>query len=43
MADFDAIILGMGPGGKVAANRLLKAGKRVTIVERGLIGGECAY
>ncbi len=44
MADrFDVVILGMGPGGEVAAGRLLKAGKRVAIVERELIGGECAY
>ena len=43
MTDFDAIILGMGPGGEAAASRLLKAGKRVAVVERELIGGECAY
>lgn len=40
---FDAIVLGMGPGGEVAASRLLAAGKRVAVVERELIGGECAY
>ncbi|PLS82825.1 MAG: pyridine nucleotide-disulfide oxidoreductase, partial [Actinobacteria bacterium] len=40
---YDAVILGMGPGGEVAAGRLLKGGKRVAIVERELIGGECAY
>jgi pyruvate/2-oxoglutarate dehydrogenase complex dihydrolipoamide dehydrogenase (E3) component len=40
---FDVIVIGMGPGGEVAANRLLKAGKRVAVVERELIGGECAY
>jgi dihydrolipoamide dehydrogenase len=33
----------MGPGGEVAAARLLAAGKRVAVVERDLIGGECAY
>ncbi len=43
MNDFDAIILGMGPGGEVAASRLLKAGKRIAVVERELIGGECGY
>jgi len=37
------IVLGMGPGGEVAAARLLAAGKRVAVVERELIGGECAY
>ncbi len=40
---FDVIILGMGPGGEVAAGRLLKAGKSVAVVEKELIGGECAY
>ena len=40
---FDAVILGMGPGGEVVAGRLLAAGKNVAIVERELIGGECAY
>jgi dihydrolipoamide dehydrogenase len=40
---FDAIILGAGPGGEVVADRLLRAGLRVAIVERELVGGECAY
>jgi pyruvate/2-oxoglutarate dehydrogenase complex dihydrolipoamide dehydrogenase (E3) component len=40
---FDAIVIGMGPGGEVAASRLLTAGARVAVVERELIGGECAY
>ena len=40
---FDAAIIGMGPGGEVAADRLLTAGKKVVIFESGLIGGECAY
>jgi len=44
MADtFDVVVLGMGPGGEVAAGLLLRAGKRVALVERELIGGECAY
>ena len=44
MADrFDAVILGMGPGGEEVAGRLLKAGKKVAVVERELLGGECAY
>ena len=40
---FDVIVLGMGPGGEVAASRLLAAGRKVAVVERELIGGECAY
>jgi choline dehydrogenase-like flavoprotein len=40
---FDAIVIGMGPGGEVAASRLLAAGKRVAVIERELIGGECGY
>jgi pyruvate/2-oxoglutarate dehydrogenase complex dihydrolipoamide dehydrogenase (E3) component len=41
--NFDAIILGMGPGGEVVSGRLLAAGKKVAVVERELLGGECAY
>jgi pyruvate/2-oxoglutarate dehydrogenase complex dihydrolipoamide dehydrogenase (E3) component len=41
--DFDVIVLGMGPGGEVAASRLLAAGRKVAVVERELICGECAY
>jgi pyruvate/2-oxoglutarate dehydrogenase complex dihydrolipoamide dehydrogenase (E3) component len=40
---FDAVVIGLGPGGEVAAGRLLAAGKRVAVVERELIGGECGY
>ncbi|GAA4900152.1 dihydrolipoyl dehydrogenase family protein [Streptomonospora salina] len=40
---YDAAVIGMGPGGEVAASRLLAAGKRVAVVERELIGGECGY
>ena len=43
MADrFDGVILGAGPGGEVALNTLLKAGKRVALVENTVIGGECS-
>lgn len=40
---FDAIVIGMGPGGEVVADRLLDGGKRVAVVESELIGGECGY
>ena len=40
---FDVVVVGMGPGGEVAAGRLLAGGKQVAVVERELIGGECAY
>ena len=43
MDRFDVIIIGMGPGGEVATTRLLAAGKHVAVIERELIGGECAY
>ncbi|MDQ3454374.1 MAG: FAD-dependent oxidoreductase, partial [Actinomycetota bacterium] len=39
----DVAVIGMGPGGEVAASRLLSAGRRVAVIERELIGGECAY
>lgn len=42
-AQVDVAVIGMGPGGEVAANRLIAAGKRVAVIERELIGGECAY
>jgi dihydrolipoamide dehydrogenase len=40
---FDVVVLGAGPGGEVAADRLRAGGLRVALVERELIGGECAY
>lgn len=40
---FDAVVVGMGPGGEHAAYRLIGAGKNVAVVERELIGGECSY
>lgn len=40
---FDVAVLGMGPGGEVVAGPLLTAGRKVAVIERELIGGECAY
>jgi len=37
----DVVVLGGGPAGEVAVNTLLKAGKRIALVESELIGGEC--
>lgn len=40
---FDAVVIGAGPAGEVAASRLHDQGLRTALVERELIGGECAY
>jgi choline dehydrogenase-like flavoprotein len=39
----DAVVLGVAPAGEVAASRLAAEGMRVALVERELVGGECAY
>ena len=42
MADrYDVAILGAGPGGEHAAYALHAAGRKVALIERELIGGEC--
>jgi dihydrolipoamide dehydrogenase len=40
---FDAVVLGAGPAGESAASRLHAQGLRTALVERELVGGECAY
>ncbi|HLH65719.1 MAG TPA: NAD(P)/FAD-dependent oxidoreductase [Solirubrobacteraceae bacterium] len=40
---FDAIVVGAGPAGEVAASRLNQKGLSTALVERELVGGECAY
>ncbi len=41
MSKHDAIVLGAGPGGYLAAERLGAAGKKVLLVEKGHLGGTC--
>lgn len=41
---FDVIVVGAGPAGEVIAGRLVdRGGKRVALVERELVGGECSF
>lgn len=37
------VILGGGPAGRIASIRLASAGRQVTLVERGGIGGQCLH
>jgi pyruvate/2-oxoglutarate dehydrogenase complex dihydrolipoamide dehydrogenase (E3) component len=42
--EFDAIVIGAGPAGEIAAGRLAtRGGKHVAIIERDLVGGECSF
>lgn len=38
---FDAVVIGAGPGGYVAAIRLAQLGKKAALVDRGALGGVC--
>ena len=40
---FDLIVVSAGPAGETVASRLAGDGMRIALVERELIGGECAY
>jgi pyruvate/2-oxoglutarate dehydrogenase complex dihydrolipoamide dehydrogenase (E3) component len=40
---FDAVVIGAGPAGEVAASGLNAQGLRCALIERELVGGECAY
>jgi pyruvate/2-oxoglutarate dehydrogenase complex dihydrolipoamide dehydrogenase (E3) component len=43
MSEHDAIVVGAGPAGEVCAGSLAREGLDVALVERELIGGECAF
>ena len=43
MDSYDVVVLGAGPAGEVVAGRLADAGRKVAIVERENIGGECSF
>lgn len=41
---YDAIVIGSGPGGEGAAMKLAKSGKRVAVIDSfGLVGGNCTH
>ncbi len=41
--EVDVVVVGLGPGGEFAANKLATAGLEVVGVEMSLVGGECPY
>lgn len=41
MYDYDVIVIGAGPGGYLAAERLAHGGKKVLLVEKEVVGGTC--
>ena len=41
--EFDVVVVGAGPVGEVAADRVHRAGLTVAVVEKELVGGECSY
>jgi pyruvate/2-oxoglutarate dehydrogenase complex dihydrolipoamide dehydrogenase (E3) component len=41
--EVDVVVLGLGPGGEYAAQKLAEAGLAVVGIERELVGGECPF
>jgi len=41
--DVDVVVLGLGPGGEYAAQKLAEAGLDVVGIDRDLVGGECPF
>ena len=39
--NFDAVVIGAGPGGYVCAIRLAQLGKKTAIIEKDKVGGVC--
>lgn len=42
-SNYDVLVIGGGPAGENAADIAARAGLRVAVVERELVGGECSY